>query len=450
MNSNNPNTYKHSFAAKFVPVDLLNHPKRFRSASMIIHVVFFIIAYSVIFVPTFYFIGFTAGAIVMSVAFINSWVFLVLMRTTGNLALCGDFFSINSLFVFLSLCAFSGGLYSPFLVWLMTIPPIAFLYMRSEQGTKWTIATTLGFLGLAIPSILGYEWPQQLTGIWHPIKLTFSVVVVLALFLLMVQSFFRGYKRLNKKLQLANSNLEQSNEELERFAYIASHDLKTPLRNVVSFLNLFRRRYEKQVDESGREYLEIASVNARRMHNLIEDILEYSRSNNRALKQEYLDCTNIVNEIKGLLLVEGQYPQGTITFGDLPVFTGDLTLFHQLFQNLIENGLKYNDKPNPKVEVNCLRLPDHLQFSFCDNGIGIDEEYQEKIFEMFRRLHNNEEYHGTGIGLAICKKIVSYYSGQIWIESVAGQGATFFLQIPVTNLGEITFKEMNEESRVEL
>ena len=235
----------------------------------------------------------------------------------------------------------------------------------------------------------------------------------------------------NKELIGTNQRLEQSNSELERFAYIASHDLKSPLRNIISFLNLIDRKVKKLDDDDLREYLRFATDNARQMHVLIQDVLEFSRiESDKVTIFESVDLNESLMMVLQNLQEPMQIKAAAIQAPILPVVQTNSVHILQVFQNLIGNGIKYNESGQPLIEIDYQKRDNEHQFAIHDNGIGISAEYHEQIFEMFKRLHTRDEYKGTGIGLAICKKIVMNLGGRIWIDSEIDKGSTFYFTLP--------------------
>ncbi|MFK7946343.1 MAG: ATP-binding protein [Saprospiraceae bacterium] len=227
------------------------------------------------------------------------------------------------------------------------------------------------------------------------------------------------------------SELEQSNKELERFAYIASHDMKTPLRNIVSFINLIQRRLKNYDDKDVHEFLGFASSNARYMHSLVQDILEFSKIAKSKSSFDEVNINNVVLNVISHLQNYIQEKNAMVEFDDLPTIVANKTQIHQLFQNLIENGIKYNTSEQPQVKVFSTYTEKHLIITFEDNGIGIPDAFKKQIFDMFKRLHNNTTYQGTGIGLAICEKIVDLHNGQIQVKSDGLQGSKFMITFPI-------------------
>lgn len=221
------------------------------------------------------------------------------------------------------------------------------------------------------------------------------------------------------------AELNRSNEELGQFAYIASHDLQEPLRMVASYTRLLSRRYKGQLDAQANEFIDFAEDGANRMQRLIQDLLAYSRIGSRGeerreLESEVALCHALMN-LRGAIEESG----AVVTYGPLPIISGDETQLIQLFQNLIGNAIKYQGPGVPLIHVSAVSEGGKWVFSVDDNGLGIDDQYFEKIFGMFQRLHRRDEFEGTGIGLAICKKIVERHGGLISVESRPGQGSTF-------------------------
>jgi len=239
-------------------------------------------------------------------------------------------------------------------------------------------------------------------------------------------------KRAEQERERLLEEVQHSNQELQQFAYVASHDLQEPLRMISSYLQLLDKKYKGQLDEKAETYIRYAVDGAARMQKLIEGLLAYSRISSGMTKQ--LVDTNLVLAA-ALANLEQVVREcgGTITSitSPLPTVAGDETMLIQLFQNLISNALKYR-KPDvsPKVHVAARRQGNQWLFSVTDNGIGVDPQYRESIFQIFKRLHTREEYPGTGIGLASCKKIVERHDGHIWLESEPGKGSTFHFTLP--------------------
>jgi PAS domain S-box-containing protein len=238
-------------------------------------------------------------------------------------------------------------------------------------------------------------------------------------------------KKAEEILKLKLEELARSNEELEQFAYVSSHDLQEPLRMITSYLQLLQRRYQGKIDDKADKYIYFAVDGASRMQNLINDLLEFSRVTTEAIEPEPTDSEFILNQVLSSLELYINENEATVSHGSLPEVMVDNTQLVQVFQNLIINGIKFHNEEAPKIHISAEKKESEWVFSVQDNGIGIEPQYSEKIFEVFKRLHKKEVYQGTGIGLAICKKIVERHGGHIWVESELGKGSTFYFTLPI-------------------
>jgi PAS domain S-box-containing protein len=258
---------------------------------------------------------------------------------------------------------------------------------------------------------------------------------------------FRGYrgvarnitrrKRNEAQIREAHDELEKkarelarSNEELQQFAYVASHDLQEPLRMISSYTQLLGRRYGDKLDGDAKEFMGYIVDGAARMKQLIEDLLSYSRVGTRGRELHATESRAALDKALLNLRAAQEASGATVTRGELPVVVADSQQLTQLFQNLLGNAMKFRAETPPRIHVACEERPDIWIFTVSDNGIGLDPQYSERIFMMFQRLHTKAEYPGTGIGLAICKKIVDRHGGRIWVESQPGKGCTFGFTIP--------------------
>ena len=232
------------------------------------------------------------------------------------------------------------------------------------------------------------------------------------------------------------AELARSNADLQQFAYVASHDLQEPLRMVTSYLDLLRDRYAGVLDDRARRWIGFATDGAARMKRLVEDLLEYSRVGTRGKPLVPTDCNEVVRDTLRNLEPTVREAGAVITVGPLPTVAGDRVQLTQLFQNLIANALKFRGPDRPEVAVTADRAGRDWVFKVRDNGIGIDPRFKDRIFVLFQRLHTRDEYSGTGIGLAVCKKIVERHGGGIWVESEPGRGATFCWTLPADQAGE--------------
>ncbi len=239
---------------------------------------------------------------------------------------------------------------------------------------------------------------------------------------------------LNEQLRGRAAELQATNSELEKFAYIASHDLQEPLRMVSSFLQLLEKQYKEKLDDNARAYIQFAVDGAARMKRLILDLLIYSRAGSSSEEFELTDLNEVGAEVHETFLPSLKESGGELVIHSLPTVQAVRSQMMQLFQNLVSNAIKYRqaDVP-PKVEITCKDTGQGWRISVTDNGIGIEAKYFEKVFVIFQRLHNNSQFTGTGIGLAICKKIVERHGGQIKVESTLGRGSSFIINFTRTN-----------------
>jgi light-regulated signal transduction histidine kinase (bacteriophytochrome) len=224
--------------------------------------------------------------------------------------------------------------------------------------------------------------------------------------------------------------LARSNKDLEQFAYVASHDLQEPLRAVAGFIGLLKMRLEKSLDEKTSEYMNFSVDGVSRMQTLINGLLEYSRIDTRAKPPEMTDSRVALDSALLHLRVSVEETGAEITAENLPAVHIDPVQLVQLFQNLINNAIKFRSEAAPRIHASAIRKDGAWQFAVRDNGIGIDPQFAHKIFLIFQRLHTRKQYPGTGIGLSICKKIVERHGGKIWLESQPGKGSTFYFTIP--------------------
>ena len=241
-------------------------------------------------------------------------------------------------------------------------------------------------------------------------------------------------KKAEQELHDLLNELERSNEELQQFAYVSSHDLQEPLRTIASFTQLLERRYKGKFDSDADEFMEYIVEAAKRMQHMILDLLEYSRVSTNADEFKEINTVEALDEalfnLKGII----ENNNAVITHNDLPKVTADKSQLTKVFQNLISNAIKFKkDNEQPKIHISARKDPQKNQyvFSIQDNGIGMDSQYAERIFTLFQRLHTRDEYQGTGIGLSVAKRIVERHGGRIWVESELGKGSTFYFTLPI-------------------
>ncbi|MEO1257883.1 MAG: ATP-binding protein [Bacteroidota bacterium] len=239
-------------------------------------------------------------------------------------------------------------------------------------------------------------------------------------------------EKLIESLRKKNVDLENTTAELKRFTHIASHDLKSPLRTIISFLGLMERDLKRKNYDNLSQNLDFAKSGAQQLNYLVEDVLELSKINgNKSVKKEKVNLLAVLEKVKSNLNAELLEKNISINADELPSIVANETEMILLFQNIIHNGIKYNESSKPFVSIWSNQLNGFQNIYFHDNGIGIDEEYHEQIFEHFKRLHNSDKYSGTGLGLSLCKKIMDKYEGKIRVNSKAGEGSTFSISFPM-------------------
>lgn len=243
-------------------------------------------------------------------------------------------------------------------------------------------------------------------------------------------------RRAERQARRSARRLERNNEKLTEFTRICSHDLRAPLRRITTLCELIEADYSAKLDETAGEYIRVLVEQTSQMQELINDLLDYARSDTEQLKLEQVDTRQIVDQTLANLEADIGQKEAVVTFDSLPVVEGDSTLLQQLFQNLIENAIKYCSDRRPEIHVSAECLEDEWLFSVRDNGIGIESGELKAIFQPFRRLHSDDQPQGTGVGLAICRRAVERHEGRIWAESVAGKGSVFHFTIPLPDRDE--------------
>ena len=344
--------------------------------------------------------------------------------------------SVNSLLFFTALIV---GPYTHAENFLLVAVLIPFLIYDLEKVNRIVIGVTI-----PVVCILSYPYLEPLLGDYH---LTYAqqnimrnIGVPMEAGLAIVAVFqFVYYSRVteleleasNQQLILQTTELKRSNSDLEQFAYVISHDLKTPVRNISCFMKLLSNKHAISLDEEAKEFVEYAVNGSKRMERLIDDVLAYSRIGRNLSTPTPVNVNDVINTIKYELEGRSELDEASINIvKTLPIIdSAHSSLMYHIFQNLIKNGLKFNKSGHQRVDISWTDSEDYYVFSVADNGIGISKQYTAQVFQMFKRLHNENEYDGTGIGLAICKKIVEYYNGEIWYEGKEGEGSTFYFTI---------------------
>jgi light-regulated signal transduction histidine kinase (bacteriophytochrome) len=235
---------------------------------------------------------------------------------------------------------------------------------------------------------------------------------------------------LERRVQERTAELQRSNQDLQRFTSVVSHDLQEPLRMVKNYIQLLAERYRGHLDAQADEFIGYAVDGATRMQQLILDLLEYTRVQSQGKELQAINCEAVLGGVLGNLRAAIMEKAVVVTHDRLPLVVGDASQLAQVFQNLLSNALKFRGPEAPRIHVSAERKGSEWEFAVRDNGIGLDPVHAQRIFVIFQRLHTAREYPGTGIGLAICQRIVERHGGRIWVESTPGQGATFFFTLP--------------------
>lgn len=371
---------------------------------------------------------FIAGAI------ISFFSIAMVLNYFGKLAAARIYFTIVFTFVLCTLNILYGQFLGSEFAFFPLIMIVIIFFEEKKVKFLWVGFVTLCYITSLL--FIKFNQPIFLDNLSDSVFYFMFFVSFIGVFL-MSNMFINENKEFEVKtnqllgtLKTKNKHLETANNELEKFAYVASHDLKTPLRNIHSFLTLIKRKISKGDMEEVNEFLDFASQNAHRMHELIQDILEFSQFSAKKISFETNDLNRIMEYALTNLHEITKEKNAILNVAPLPTLICNDSQMLCLFQNLIENGIKYNKSTQPKVDITCIENPTEYNIYIADNGIGIEEEYQDKIFEMFSRLHNQGEYTGTGIGLATCRKIVSHHGGTLSLTSTINEGSTFCINFP--------------------
>ncbi len=316
----------------------------------------------------------------------------------------------------------------------VTVLTVFILYnasLNEDKKSLWELAVSQAYL---IESMLFF---LIVPGAFLFMKITNPMIRKINDTNIMLEDEIEKRKGTQEELDKTLSELRRSNKDLEQFAYIASHDLQEPMRMVSSYTKLLSDRYRGKLDNDTKQFMDFAIDGANRMQELMSGLLTYSRVETRNRVLVKIDCNNIMDQVKKNLAIMIEESNAEISSGDLPEIYYDGVQLLQLLQNLICNAIKYHSSEPPKVYVSAIEGNNEWTFSVRDNGIGIDPRHFEKIFIIFQRLHRQDEYQGTGIGLSICKKIAERFGGRIWVESEPGKGSIFYFTIPKVNAAEI-------------
>ncbi len=312
-------------------------------------------------------------------------------------------------------------------------------YLIPISLVSWYVGRLSGAL-ISILSVI--TWYTANVALTHTI-ITYWNITEKLFFLLIVSYILSKHKKTEESLAQKTADLDRSNKELELFSQVASHDLREPLFTVSGFANLLKRRYKDKLDNDAQDYINYIVTGTAHMQQLVRDLLEYARVSTSDKPFIPVDCNDVFKKVLDNLKTTIEESGAVITSDPLPTVMSDETQSIQLFQNLIGNAIKYRRDDSPRIHVSAKRIDETARaeqqftikkgwlFSVSDNGIGIEPQYFERIFQLFQRLNRGDTSNGTGIGLAICRKIVERHDGHIWVKSEHGKGSVFYFIIPI-------------------
>jgi signal transduction histidine kinase len=312
-------------------------------------------------------------------------------------------------------------------------PPIV-LWAALRFGRRETVLVNFVMLGIALHGSVHGSGPFARADPNESLLLLQCYMAATSIISLVVAAVVDERKRLQAELVQRAKDLDRSNKELEQYAYVASHDLQEPLRMIASYSHLLNRRYRGKLDAKADEFLSYIELNVHRMEEFIKGLLEYSRVTNSEGTNQIVQLNDVLQDAQGNLANAIQKAQAVITHDPMPTVRCNRLEIRQVLQNLLANALKFRGKDSPAIHVAIRKMEREWIVSVKDNGIGIEQQYAGRLFEMFYRIHSASEYPGAGIGLAVCKKVVERHGGRIWFESVPGQGATFYFSLPTKSL----------------
>lgn len=350
------------------------------------------------------------------------------------------FVFMTCIYVLATVIIYSLGTHGPGLIYLYAACVFGVFFFEKKYAFLFAGLNTIIIIMTAFAIYLQLTpWPiDRIHSLNEWIAVTSNIVFLGFITAALVPPLFKGLQQTIEKQNLLTLQLKESyqqlqtkNQELEQFAYIASHDLQEPLRMVNGFLTQLENKYSHQLDDNARKYIFFATDGAKRMQQTILDLLEFSRAGRASGEAKLTDVSVLVKDVLLLLGKRLEETKAIIQTGLMPVVTAPPVALRQLFQNLLENAIKYQPEgQRPLISIVAKDKTTEWEFSIADNGIGISAEYFERIFLIFQRLHHRDEYSGTGVGLAICKKIIEMLGGKIWVESTVGSGSTFYFTLP--------------------
>jgi len=388
---------------------------------------------------------------------------LMLLKFTGNVSLVGFVIAIGGTAITIYNIAGTGQIYSYNHKWFLIL--MLFIYFSSNRFTFSYLIFALAFQFYSYYStteafnMLGTKEEYFYDNLAYLILSYIFLLVFIRLHNIQNSKIDNQNIRLlgqkqalvkgNKLLKHRSEQLLESNQELERFVYIASHDLKSPLHNIIGFSHLLEKELLNFNSEKAHKYFKFIKKASNKMNNIIVDVLEYTKLSSNKVRNEDIDVNKLIESIKDSISEFIKEKNGSVVIiNKLPSINAERVKMYLLFKNLIENGIKYNESQNPLVEIGLEEYDKNFNFLITDNGIGIDTKFHESIFKMFSRLHNDSEYEGTGLGLALCKKIVKSLNGEIDLISKKSKGTTFIVKIPKNKLSNYKMIKNGNDKKI--
>ncbi len=436
---------------KFIEDSLKTSPLDIRKARVLVFIHLFIIFIAIGFaISNAQYPGVGGPAIPIGIAV--GILLLFVFKRYGNFMVSGNLMAMILFLVFLDAVFSSGGLYSDNLLWMMASPLIALLFADARSGIVWLgvlicVTTYLYVIDFQSPGFYKSQ-TENLDGLYYLITYCGLFIMLIGIVLIfatgqsmIIRALDEKQKELIKQkaelsrqtqaLLEAEEKLTAINKELEQFAYSASHDLKEPLRMIGSYVTLIKRRLGPDIDANTQEYMGFITGGVSRMEKMLNDLLQYSRLGRSSEQLKDYDLNDTLQVVMQNLMTSMERTDTAIYANNLPILRSSSVEMVQLFQNLISNSIKFR-KPNsaPVIGITYHDENDHHRFMFMDNGIGIPEKSRQSVFNIFERLHSIQDYEGSGIGLATCKKIVNNLGGTIWVEPEKEDGTTFIFTIP--------------------
>ncbi len=408
----------------FLIKDVKKKPDDIAKERLLVLSLFFMVILSILMTPGYIYLKIDILLNFIYLLFAGSTFILLLFKTTGNLKVASFLFiSFCLMLLFLNI-VFTGAISSVLVIWLIILPILAIL-LDNGWIRYSIISCVLVLTSLVVFEYLGITFPNEIDGNRGVYLNFFSRINFMASIVLIIYLY-------DEKRKLDKSLLEKSNKDLEQFAYVASHDMKAPLRNMMSFTQILQRRIKDKIEPKDEEYIEHILSNGYQMNELIQGILDISKiEKQETLVLKETDLNIVLTKVKMNLEHTFEVENAILEYEILPTIIANEPQIVQLFQNIIENGIKYNRRKQSQITISHQQDAKQIHLYFRDNGIGINPQYYDKIFEMFKRLHSGFEFKGTGIGLAICKKIALRHKGDLTVEKSSDEGTVFKLSLPV-------------------